>query len=275
MTHAELQQRSCLSYWFPKLVETGVPVPRTVVIKTGLFAHEILDPSPETKVAVDELVCQIRGASIAFGAPFFLRTGMGSGKHEWRRTCFVTDRDHETIARHVVALAEWSECASILGLPADVWVIREYHAPAAAFFAFEGLPIAPEVRFFIEAGRLVHRRFYWPDEAIRNPSREDWPALLEACRKLARHHGEPLLPLVRTVANAFRDEGAWSLDFMYTFDGWLAIDMAAAALSWGCPASLKPVERVREDPDGAEGLTDEAAAQFYHPRCAGYPEGGS
>lgn len=223
----------CLSTWFPLLERSGVPVPRTVIVTAeGGLALEEPDPAVLTK-----LVADLRAAATSVGVPCFLRTGHGSGKHEWSRTCHVTDLDQ--IKQHVLNLVEWSEMVDFLGLPTDVWVVREMLALESSFTAFRGLPITRERRCFIEGGRMRCVHPYWPREAVAsgNPSADDWEARLTHLNGIFAAEYGALKALSERVAALF--DGAWSLDWAKTVDGrWIAIDIAPAARSWhwpGCP----------------------------------------
>src|SRR5262249_16738684 len=89
---------TALSYWFPKLVAAGLPVPRTVLVEMSQEAVKetwklIDNPDGDrtAEAAWQGFVDSLYAASRAFGEPFFLRTDHTSAKHEWRRTCFVQD----------------------------------------------------------------------------------------------------------------------------------------------------------------------------------------
>jgi uncharacterized protein YbjT (DUF2867 family) len=173
--------------------------------------------------------------------PIFLRTGHGSGKHDYRKTCYVPSASD--LARHVVELVEWSACASLIGLPTTTWAVRELLALEAAFTAFLGaLPIGQERRCFIDAGAVVCAHPYWPpavfEDELARPSIAAWRDALAAQEAQYQRERKTVLALARQAAGHF--EGAWSLDLARTRDGrWVAIDMAPAEVSYhwpGCPA---------------------------------------
>jgi hypothetical protein len=121
------RDKTALSYWFPKVEAAGLPVPKTLIVpmpngvRKTIFTHlwgEEADPSN-----VEAFVAELRGIAAPLGYPFFLRTDHTSGKHNWRETCFVADPAQ--LGRHVYAIAEDSEMAGIVGMPWNVWVVRE------------------------------------------------------------------------------------------------------------------------------------------------------
>jgi hypothetical protein len=236
--------RNDLAYWFPRLEASGVPVPRTTILRTadyvpgGARLAGILDGEPvEGFVPLCEA---IRGAADRLGYPAFLRTGQGSGKHEWRRTCCLGRR--EDVADHVAVLVEWSEMVDFLGLSTRTWAVREFLDLEHDFTAFEGMPVAREFRTFFRDGEHICTHPYWPPDSIRDPSRPDWRERLAELNspKLpgrAIDAGPALGRIVARVAPHF--DGAWSLDLARSRDGtWYAIDMAEMERSFhwpGCP----------------------------------------
>lgn len=70
--------KSCLSYWFPKLETAGIPVPKTEIITTGIDLDQLLENTvPE---GFSQFVSAIQAAGDRLGYPCFLRTGHTSGK---------------------------------------------------------------------------------------------------------------------------------------------------------------------------------------------------
>jgi len=226
---------NCLSTWLPRLSAHGVPVPKTMIVRwTGDDPlMRLLDGKTPSGFNgfVDALFAAVQ---VIGGPPAFLRTGQLSGKHNASETCLLDDGlDRRILAAHVAMIVEESAIAGIMGLPDDVWAVRERLPVDAAFTAFKGLPICNERRVFIDAGKTVCEHFYWPENAIRNATTEDWR---EKLRLLREEEGAPP-DLVEAVALAFADAGPWSVDFMRTARGWYCIDMARAANSWHPPCA--------------------------------------
>jgi hypothetical protein len=253
-----MPDRNCLSTWFPRLLAAGLPVPQTKLVRTNLPLAELLDG--RTPDGFDALLGQLdRAARAVGGYPAFLRTGQGSGKHRWKDTCHL--RRPEDLARHVAALVEWSVEVDLLGLPTNVWAVRELLPvrPVAVLPRYGDMPLVKEIRAFVADGHRVCFHPYWPAQAIANglagrpgllsPDEEaqDAAERLERAATLFRQVSEwgteertAALQLIDRVADVFRDDGAWSVDLLRTERGWLVIDMAEAARSFhwpGCPAA--------------------------------------
>lgn len=242
--------KNCLSYWFPKLEAAGLPVPRTLWRRWDGAWYDVLEPdTPDQLVRAEALVAAVTQIVREIGAPCFLRTGRGSGKHDWPNTCYLPDLDQ--VQRHVYALCEWSGMADLLGLPVDVWVAREYLPVEPIFHAFAGMPVVPEMRYFVSEGVVCAARPYWPEDAIFRPSREDWRDRLRSMTAGLIADRDEHEALALRVAEAFAGDGAWSVDVLLTRNGWHVTDMAQAAHSWGCPPELGG--RAGPEPAGAGG----------------------
>ncbi len=232
-------EKCCLSYWFPKLQATGVPVPQTHIIQLekGIWFADCEDDdgaSPECKAMFDQvpqLCSDIAACADSLGGyPIFLRSGQTSGKHSWRHTCFVPSK--EMIEKHVYGIWEFSEMVDICGLPTHVWAVREMLKVESPFTAFSGFPVTKERRYFFKNGEVVGHHGYWPPEAIEdNTDDPDWMSKLHVLNFETNNEIAELTALTKTVARAF--DGAWSLDWLWTTDrGWVAIDMAEAHRSF-------------------------------------------
>jgi len=237
--------RNCLSYWFPRLERTGVPVPRTEVIRVddgenGWTLTAVLEG--EEPPAFAPLVASIRAAASRLGYPAFLRTGQGSGKHEWKWTCYLAGPDY--VPRHVGALIEWSHMVDMFGLPHGVWCVRQMLPvePIVVLPTYQDMPLVKEVRAFVRGGRVVCHHPYWPLKAIadgfgcRANGRVDDGIVAYAAAAFPTAADEPhWRPLAERVAAAFADDGAWSVDLLATRDGWYVTDMAEAGRSYHWP----------------------------------------
>jgi hypothetical protein len=232
--------RSCLSYWFPKVQAAGLPVPKTVIVKAP-------DLSPWLELKRGESLTKgfdgffndlARACAEVGGFPVFLRTGHGSGKHEWQDTCFVPNFD--VLPEHAYAIFEWSHMVDFLGLPTDVWAVREFLETEPAFHAFDEMPVTKERRYFVRDGEVICRHPYWPEAAFEGrsfPSREDWREKLAVMNSESPEEVEELTALSRRAAAAV--PGFWSVDWLRTKNrGWVLIDMAEGERSFhwdGCP----------------------------------------
>jgi hypothetical protein len=249
-----------LDAWYP-FVRDLVPTPETVIIHAGCDMAIIAygdEADAETEAAFENLVAEVRAAGERLGWPVFLRSGYGSDKHGWSDTCFVPD--HEAVPAHLGAIIEWSELADIMGLPTDVWAVREMLDVPSSFRAFRGgMPISRERRYFVVDGSVVGHHPYWPHEAFTQddegglfgeagPGGEglpsDWRALLDALNAETPEEVAELTSLTETVGRAV--PGAWSVDWLWAGRRgnpdrrWFLTDMAWAERSfvwWDHPSA--------------------------------------
>jgi hypothetical protein len=249
--------RNDLAYWFPRLLESGVPVPRTEVVATDCPLYILLDG--QSPPGFDLFLAELSVAADRVGYPCFLRTGHASNKHAWRESCFV--RGPGELTGHVVNLVEFSVCADFLGLPTATWAVREFLGLNVPFEAFNGMPVAREFRCFFRHGMPLCRHPYWPEDAILEPSRPDWREMLRTMSSLSDDEASSIDSLICRVATRF--EGAWSVDVAQATDGrWVIIDMAEMDRSFhwpGCPFGAPPVAEGRFSPSmvrriGREGV---------------------
>jgi hypothetical protein len=141
---------------------------------------------------------------------------------------------------------EFCECADMMGLPYDVWAVREFLDLETSFTAFYGdMPINKERRYFIENGKVICHHPYWPDEAFnsyydrrKKDEPTDWKNKLDILNYESPEEIEYLSKLSCRISESFEDK--WSLDWAMTKSGeWYAIDMALAKRSYhwpDCPA---------------------------------------
>lgn len=216
-----------LAEWYPLLVTAGIPTPATEIVRTELDLTPLLDGEEPAGFAA--FLASLAAAAERIGYPVFLRTGYGSGKHDWLKTCLVPTS--EDLSQHVFALLEWSNLVDLFGLPTDTWVVRELLATEAAFTAFRGMPITRERRYFVRDDEILGYHPYWPPETINSPSAPDWRTRLEALNEMSPEEVATLSELARRVSRAV--PGAWSVDFLWVPSrGWLCIDMAHAEASF-------------------------------------------
>ena len=226
---------NCLSWWFPRIQAAGLPVPRTSTIVTTCNLIRLLDG--ETPADFDSFITLLGDEADKIGWPVFLRTGQGSGKHQWKDTCFVPNR--EALQSHVAALVEWSECVDMLGLPYHAWAVREMlpTRPVCKLTAYRDMPLCREFRFFTEGGKVKCFHPYWPLDSVEQgtPDNPDWQQ--SAIYSSSSTELEHLTKLAERAALACIEED-WSIDFLWTERSWYLTDMAIAAISYhweSCP----------------------------------------
>jgi hypothetical protein len=245
--------RNDLAWWFPRLAASGLRVPKTEIIRFEGDLVALLDG--HVVEGFEGLVQQVQEDVERLGGyPAFLRTGHGSGKHQWKETCYL--KGSEVVASHIGNLVEWSSLVDMFGLPVNTWVVREFLDLRHDFVAFEGMPVAREFRFFFREGQVTCFHPYWPKATIKKASLREaaWQASLEATSRLEAGEGVMLINQVEKAAAHF--EGFWSLDMAQLATGegpgsWVAIDMADGddSFHWpGCIHNPHPErDRVEEE----------------------------
>ena len=239
---APQNKRLCMSLesWYPQL-SLVAKTPRTLVYQTDVELSSILDG--KTPPGWSAFIKHLTALCDQIGYPCFLRTGHTSAKHSWSESCFVTSA--AVVHSRVREIVEYSCLCDIIGLPTNVWAVRELLETQPIFTAFYGrMPITKERRYFIQDGRVVCHHGYWPAVAIQNhnPSERQWNYRLG---KMNHESLEEISELTeRSIAVSRSFAGAWSLDWLWAkskddseFD-WYAIDMAWAERSFhwpGCP----------------------------------------
>mgnify|MGYP001581698466 CR=1 FL=1 len=231
-----------LTYWSPTLNATGVPVPKTEIISTDVKLQRLLDGHGSRSIhGLGKFLKRLDSAARRVGPyPIFLRTGHGSGKHYWSKTCYVPHQ--EALLDHVREIVEWSELCSWIGLPTDVWAVREFLDLEAPFTAFHGMPVAMERRLFVNDGHVLCDHPYWPSEVLEeaNPTDPNWEGHLEIQERIWTAERSAVWTLAERVSGVFA--GCWSVDFArQRAGGWVAIDMALGEDSWHWPGCQAPV----------------------------------
>jgi hypothetical protein len=233
-----------MSYWFPILKETGVNVPRTLMLNIDDYDKNCVvalrkvfwmeELSEMDKTSLGRFIATMRNFADKAGYPLFLRSGHTSYKHEWLNTCYVPNGD--VLAEHIQNIAEHSFMADMdKGWPVNVWALRRMIETEPIFTAFNGFPVTKEFRFFIRDGKVECIHPYWPEEAIEGHTEEpDWQEKLAKMNELSSEDREELIKQSTMIASKF--EGWWSLDWLKGKDGkWYAIDMALGESSYHYP----------------------------------------
>ena len=226
-----VENRTSLTYWFPKIEAAGLPVPKTIIIELPEDARSaiwnVFDGKPMGD-APNSFFGKIKAAGESLGYPCFLRTSHTSGKHDWERTCFLNG-PHQ-VKKHVAAIIEYGEMASIFGLPHDWWAVRELlpTKPLTVCSRFGNMPVCKEFRVFVRDSKVECWHPYWPLHALEQGgaiapeiSFKD----LNACQD-----EEGLLALAAKAGAACG--GYWSVDLLDTERGWYITDMAEGEKSF-------------------------------------------
>ncbi len=255
--------KTCLSYWYPK-ISPVVPTPKTIIVEANPYSilihqeyHELKHSNQLDKLGTkntlssgkaesehacmewDRLVAKVMESALTISecGPWFLRTGQTSGKHEFDRTCYVTDI--EQVENHMGALIMFSQCADMFGLEVSKFVVREYLPVKAAFKCkrYGNMPVVRELRVFIDTDRVVYHVPYWPTEALEEgePDILYWQSKLRSVQYFSEDELAAVLDLASRCGYAC--PGRWSVDILDTERGWMVTDMAEAEKSYGYDAS--------------------------------------
>ena len=220
-----MHDKTCLSYWFPRLTRVGLPVPMTAIVAIQGGLESLLDG--EEPWYYDNFIKRLTLAVESIGVPCFLRTGHGSGKHDWKRTCYLTDLGR--LKWHVSRLVEWSVMVETR-LPTNVWAVRELLPtnPIGVCERYGDMPVCREFRCFVDGGdvRCIHG--YWPLEALEEGGfvakfPERWYERFNTPTDAERAE---LTELAGRAGAAL--DGKWSVDLLETDRGWYVIDCAEA-----------------------------------------------
>lgn len=237
---------NCITHWWPR-IKGHVPTPCTEIVPLKLTHEkdkelwEVLDGKPPPDWW-EGWVGILRGAArdISTTGPWFLRTGVFSGKHNWRRCCAVTDLG--LIGKHALAIFYESQCVDALGLPYHVWAVREW-LPGPAIMEYEryeGMPVRREFRAFAENGEVLCIHPYWPPDSF-DAETAAMPGL-QAMNEL----GKDEAAIIKMVSIAsMQVQGEWSIDCLSTDNGWYVTDMALANQSY----HWQPCQRETTPPD--------------------------
>lgn len=237
-----------LADWFPIIANSGVPVPATrIVYAPNGMLLSLLDG--ETPHGFDRFLEDLRQAARHVGYPLFLRTGQGSGKHDYLDTCLVLDE--ASLGQHVFNLVEWSTCVDFFGLSVDTWAVRELLPVEAPFTVYNGMPLAKERRYFVSDGRVIGHHPYWPPGAVeqgiptldgRVLPEDEWRPLYDALSVESQEETTFLAALTEQATK--RLPGSWSIDWLWVPGrGWVCIDLAHFELSFvweGHPTAPTP-----------------------------------
>lgn len=232
--------RNDLAFWFPGIKAAGLPVPETRIVQTEVELVSLLDG--ETPKGFWPFIGELQEAANEVDTPFFLRTGHGSGKHEWRNTCYVEALTTNILAQHVVALVDWSHSVDMFGLPHQTWAVRRLIETRPLFRCehWGGFPVTREFRVFIRDDEFEAIYPYWPAGALEEagPDREDWRELLAQASALSDDANEEI-PTLAGWASGALGGGYWSIDFLQDVDGkWWLTDMADGDRSYRPEATV-------------------------------------
>jgi len=237
------EDRTALSWWFPRIQAAGLPVPRTEIVEMPAPAQHAAycivageQPGQDDMAAFRAFTSMIEDRAKAFGAPLFLRTDHTSGKHGWKDTCYVERAT--AIDRHVLHIVEYSEMAGIMGLPYDRWALRELLPvkPVGVCPTYGDMPVVREWRCFVEDRSVYCRHPYWPMHALEDGGWIGSEADYKELCSTGPLDGRLCREIFQWAWNAGAAVGgAWSVDILETATGLFVTDMAEADKSYHWP----------------------------------------
>jgi len=241
-------RNNCISFWFPILRNSGVSVPKTVIIdmdkvdknfvkgkKSAIYGNELkqehIDSFFKFKIILEKMANKIK-------YPLFLRTGHTSNKYDWIDSCYVSSKSK--LMKNAQNIAEFSMRANYkAGIPINVWAVREIIPTKPVFTAFNQMPIVTEMRYFFNNGKIVCYHPIWFKESFSFFKKSPYkvPDIDEKLKKLyviRNIEYDKLKVLTEKVAKCFK--GYWSIDWLRSRNGtWYAIDMAKGEDSYHYP----------------------------------------
>lgn len=229
-TDYEQENKNNMVYWYPLLKQIRMRVPDTIFVHSGNCDLLSLSDGKDPK-GLELFMGRLEEVIKEIGMPCFLRTGMMSGKHSWKDTCYIDKLDD--LKSHIASLVEESCIANIAGLPFDfsIWAVRKLISTTPLFTAFYGdMPITRERRLFIRDGKLECNHPYWPKESFEGE--ENWTQdLQDELDFIDTPDQEELKQMAEYVGKYFT--GYWSLDFLQDRDfNWWLTDMAVGERSY-------------------------------------------
>jgi hypothetical protein len=239
---AEIENENSMLYWFPRIENLGIPIPRTAMIKSRLSyadACDMVDGKKNSRVEV--LFEQVEEAASSFAFPVFLRGDQSANKHDWNKSCYVV-----APARLRSAMVNITEFAFIVDIGIAGYAIREFLDLDWRFKAFNGMPIAAERRYFVRDGNVECWHPYWPETAIERPTSKNWLQELRELQAPRPGEVELLARHAETIGKALG--GYWSVDFCRHSNGtWYVTDMARGddSYHWGTCPRASPVMLAR------------------------------
>lgn len=220
--------------WAPAVASAGVSAPDTVAVPLSFDLQELMldgkKISDECQANIDEIVKAVAMMGEKHGFPVFIKTSFVSNKHDWLKSCSLGTADRDTVIQHLESIIGLQGFTDYMVAPS--LLVRQMLETDAAFHAFYGkMPVTQEFRFFASKGKVEGYQAYWPENAIEEPSVEDWKERLKKISELGPRDQAKLTDMAASVTR--RLEGEWSVDFLKDRHGkWWLIDMAEAGRSF-------------------------------------------
>jgi len=243
----ERSQQNYFSFWFPKVENCGIRVPKSVVVPVPVeVIHAFyMDKQDEDRATVEKFVkteVLPKIAEFDINKPYFIKNGTFSNKFDANSSCLPSPSQNLTEA--IIMVNYNSLCVEANG--EQELVIRErigYDSRITPCI-YNGLPFRPEFRVFYDFDdqKVLFSVNYWDYDYIRrNPvdrlyDMTDKIIFDHETEKITQTFDENKDKVEQLVNDAMADvdelEGTWSVDLLLDEKGtfWL-IDMAVAEQS--------------------------------------------
>ncbi len=242
---AAFDQRNSLTYWYPALLELGLPAPRTTMISLPL--KEVSSWIFGEGELSDSFKKDLLDQATHFGYPFFMRTDEASNKFEYQDACVVNNSSE--LIKKFARTIEFNEEVEV---PYRHIVFRELLKPDFKFTAYKGMPVTRERRYFARDGIYQCHHPYWFPQVItdrwsqHNPRPpNNWRELMAETNKEQSHEVAELMAASEQITKKLRDY--WSVDFLYANDQWWITDMAIGKASFHYPECRYAPKEEKED----------------------------
>lgn len=211
--------KNCLSYWFPKLKEANLPVPKTTILEMSDKDLEDIYEIFKLGMANITFFREAEKAALEIGFPVFLRSGLTSAKHDWSTTCFTCTIPD--VKEHIINIIYFSACVGIPGT--RIIAVREMLPiqPVGICLNYHGMPVNREFRYFVKDGKIICKHPYWPKESLDKGKCLITDKQYEDLCKFPNEEVDNLAIEASKVV-----DGYWSVDLLETVDGWFITDMA-------------------------------------------------
>lgn len=248
-----------IAFWFPKIRDCGIAVPRTMLFDTPpeLFQAFYMSNPKQDMARIqafveDAVLPAVRQERLG---RVFLKNGCLSDKFHASDGCLADAGNMASALVHIMQAA--MECCGFQYDGTDVIAVRERirHDPRKTACIYHGLPFRTEYRAFYDFDdkKLLFVHDYWDKDYVYPHLRDRTDKVVyDACypEVRARHEAH-----VNEVSKLMTDamgrvegmSGSWSVDVLEDEDGkfWL-IDMALAPMSayWEKRPGAEPAKEV-------------------------------
>lgn len=223
--------KSSFIYWYPK-IKGKMDTPKSIIIPfTSEDGNKILNDDTNALCDLcDTIIHELRENNIKF--PIFFKTDYYAAKWYWSDSCFIESK--EDLGKNILYLLTMNQEDD--DRPINALVFKQYIQTETKFFAFNGMPVCKERRYFIENKKVLCHHPYWEQESIEffnEDYPENWEELLNTINIETSTEVEYLTHAAERFAELIDDNGYFSVDFMQGIGNtWYVIDCAEGHKSY-------------------------------------------